>query len=175
MFTLYISNGNSSLTTQKNGLLKQVWSLFSFDNRPRLNGRAVFPHSAILFYSIFLCPAPVFTNLKIVENSDTKDILSPGRYIFIHVGVLPFLPLLVPTHHNQQGREGEGEGEHGNFHLSFKVQDIFHKRTRNADLTKCCQQCLLDENCRYNVENSSEQRLPVNNLLRSHLYPKNLP
>ena len=119
MITLYISNGNSSLTTQKNGLLKQVWSLCLFDTRPRQNDRAVFPHSAILFYSIFLCPASVFTNLKIVENSDTKDILSPGRYIFIHVGVLPFLPLLVPTHHNQQGREGEGEGEHGNFYLSF--------------------------------------------------------
>ena len=85
-------------------------------------------HGCYLFYFILLCPAPVVTNLKIVESSDTKDVQSPGLNIFTHVGVLPFLPLLVPSHHYQQSREGKGESEHGNFHLGF----IIIKSPRNS-------------------------------------------
>ena len=79
----------------------------------------VFPELSNLFY---------FTNVQIVESSDTKDVESPGLNIFTHVGVLPFLPLLVPAHHYQQSRQGEGESEHGNFHLSF----IIIKSPRNS-------------------------------------------
>ena len=72
-------------------------------------------------YFILLFPGPVFTNLKIVGISDTEDVLSPGLNIFVHVGKLPFLPLLIPAHHYQQSREGEGKSEHGNFNLSFVI------------------------------------------------------
>ena len=55
----------------------------------------------------------------LVHSSDTQDIESPGMNILRHVGVFPFLALLIPPHHYQQCGEGEGKGEHGNFHLSF--------------------------------------------------------
>ena len=64
----------------------------------------------------------VFTNLKIGQSSyssDTQDIESPGMNILRHVGVFPFLALLIPPHDYQQCGEGEGKGEHRNFHLSF--------------------------------------------------------
>ena len=67
-----------------------------------------------LFYCVN-CPAPGLTNF----SSDTKDVESPGMNIFRHVGVLPFLSLLIPAHHYQESREGEGKSEDGNFHLSF--------------------------------------------------------
>ena len=72
-----------------------------------------------LFY--FIIPRPCLKNLKIVDISDTEDVLSPGLNIFVHVGKLPFLPLLIPAHHYQESREGEGKSEHGNFHLSFVI------------------------------------------------------
>ena len=83
---------------------------------------------------------------------------------------MPTLYLFIPAHHYQESREGEGKSEHGNFHLSFiiiKSPKKFSLRTRNIDLTKCSQQCLLDENCGYNIENTREQRLAANKGLGS--------
>ena len=85
--------------------------------------------------------------------------------ILRHVGVFPFLPLLVPPHHYQQGGEGEWQCEHRNFHLSFnRVKNFPLGLERPLYLTKCCQQCFLDEDCGDNVEDTSEQRLAANNL-----------
>ena len=171
-------NGNSSLATLDNRVLIQVWSLFSFDNRPRLNGRAVFPHSVvyfILFYYVQLLSLQISKLLRIQIPRIfclLADIYS-FMLVYFHFCPCSFQPITINRVERVKGRVNTGTFTW--VLSSLKVQDIFHKRTRNTDLTKCCQQCLLDENCRYNVENSSEQRLPVNNLLRSHLYPKNLP
>ena len=61
-------------------------------------------------------------------SSDTKDVEPSCMDIFRHVGVLPFLPLFIPSHYYQQCRESEGKSEHGNFHLSF----IIIKSQRNS-------------------------------------------